>query len=71
MAERDKSNAETAYAGLCADCTHGRRIASDRGSVFYLCELSTSDPSYARYPRLPIIHCDGYERKLPPAGNPH
>jgi len=67
VAEPNNSNAERAYAGLCTDCTHGRRIQSDRGSLFYLCELSASDPSYPRYPRLPVIHCGGYKRN--PARN--
>jgi hypothetical protein len=62
MAQPKELDAERAYAGLCADCAHGRRIQSDRGSVFYLCELSASDPSYAKYPRLPVICCNGHER---------
>jgi hypothetical protein len=63
MAEPNKSDAERAYVGLCADCVHGRRIQSDRGSVFYLCEQAASDPSYPKYPRLPVIRCDGYQCK--------
>jgi hypothetical protein len=63
MAERNELDAERMHAGLCADCAHARRLASDRGSVFYLCELSASDPAYAKYPRLPVIRCAGYERK--------
>lgn len=48
-------------AGLCASCRHARRIESDRGSVFYLCELSASDPRFRKYPALPVIQCSGYE----------
>ena len=51
---------ESQVAGLCATCVHVRRIVSDRGSVFYLCELSKTDPSFPKYPRLPVVACDGF-----------
>jgi hypothetical protein len=38
-----------------------RRIASDKGSTFYRCERSATDPSFAKYPRLPVLRCSGYE----------
>jgi len=47
--------------GLCADCRFMRRIESDRGSTFYLCERSVSDPKFSKYPRLPVLQCSGYE----------
>jgi hypothetical protein len=50
-------------AGLCADCLHARTIRADRGSVFFLCQRSALDPRYARYPRLPVLACRGYERR--------
>ena len=50
-------------AGLCADCVHGRRVASERGSVFLLCELALTDKRFEKYPRLPVLRCVGYERK--------
>jgi aspartate carbamoyltransferase catalytic subunit len=52
---------ERAKVGLCGDCRHGRRVESDRGSVFWRCELSVSDPSFPKYPRLPVRECRGYE----------
>jgi hypothetical protein len=55
---------DTAAAGLCAECLHARRRESDRGSVFYLCELSASDPRFPKYPRLPVLSCDGFKKKL-------
>ena len=48
--------------GLCADCRFRRLIESDRGSTFYLCEKSTSDARFPKYPRLPVLQCAGYER---------
>ncbi len=53
-----------AAAGLCADCVHARRIESGRGSVFILCELSLTDLRFPKYPRLPVLSCEGYKKKL-------
>ncbi len=36
-------------------------MRSDRGSTFYLCELSFRDPRYPKYPRLPVVECSGYK----------
>lgn len=52
------------YVGLCADCQCMRRIESTRGSTFYLCQRSATDPKLPKYPRLPVIQCSGYERKV-------
>ncbi len=48
--------------GLCADCQFMRQIESDRGSIFYFCQRSATDPSFPKYPRLPVLQCAGYER---------
>lgn len=50
-------------AGLCFDCAHARRVESARSSVFFLCELSLTDPRFPKYPRLPILSCSGYARE--------
>jgi hypothetical protein len=54
---------ETPDAGLCDHCLHSRRIRSARGSVFHLCVLHERDARYAKYPRLPVVQCSGYEEK--------
>ena len=61
-------DAET--AGLCATCANMRRIVSDRGSVFYLCELSKTDARFVKYPRLPVVACEGYQSDGTPAQKP-
>jgi hypothetical protein len=48
-------------AGLCATCRHARRVESARGSRFWLCARSADDPRFAKYPRLPVVRCAGYE----------
>ena len=49
--------------GLCADCRHARVQRSGRGSVFWRCLRAEADPRFARYPRLPVTDCPGYERR--------
>jgi hypothetical protein len=53
-----KPNDATAL-GLCADCIHARRIESEKGSQFLFCRLSQTDPSFPKYPRLPVLTCSG------------
>lgn len=48
-------------AGLCDVCRHVRVIRNRRGSIFRLCKRSATDPAFPRYPRLPVVRCDGYE----------
>lgn len=47
--------------GLCATCRHARVVQSSRGSTFYLCRLAETDSRFAKYPRLPVLRCAGYE----------
>ena len=55
------SGEEQAGAGLCASCVHAKVITSARGSAFSLCQRSTTDPEFPRYPALPMRACRGYE----------
>jgi hypothetical protein len=54
---------ERSCVGLCADCRFMRVVQSDRASKFYFCERSATDPTFPKYPRLPVIECRGYEKK--------
>ena len=49
-------------SGLCESCKHSREVRAAR-STFIMCELSRTDPTFARYPRLPVLRCRGYELK--------
>jgi hypothetical protein len=49
------------FAGLCATCRYHRWIVSGRGSRFLFCDLSRSDPAFAKYPPLPVLGCPGFE----------
>lgn len=47
--------------GLCARCAHHRVTGNRRGSQFHLCGLAATDGRYRKYPRLPVLRCDGFE----------
>jgi hypothetical protein len=49
--------------GLCGACTHARIVETRRGSRFYLCERSRSDPRFPQYPPLPVLRCPGFDKK--------
>ena len=55
--------------GLCATCQHSRLVETARGSGFYLCRLSDTDPRFPRYPPLPVLRCDGYNPNAAPANS--
>lgn len=61
MVSQEQRETVVTGVGLCADCRFVRRIESDRGSVFYMCQRSATDPGFAKYPRLPVLQCAGYE----------
>ena len=45
---------------LCETCARVREVITPRGSRFLLCQLSTTDPAYPKYPPQPVVRCDGY-----------
>jgi hypothetical protein len=47
--------------GLCAGCVWVRVIENRKGSKFYRCGRSDVDPSFPRYPPLPVLRCRGYD----------
>ena len=50
--------------GLCARCTQAHLVRTPR-STFWLCGRARADSRYARYPRLPVLACPGFDA-LPP-----
>ena len=53
--------------GLCDACVHQREVGNTRGSTFSLCGLARTDPSFPKYPRMPVLRCEGFVRREPPA----
>lgn len=56
----DDTRHEEQGVGLCARCRHVQVVDSRRGSRFYLCRLSATDPRFPKYPRLPVLRCEGF-----------
>jgi|GEM_PF-1558013 len=50
--------------GLCRTCRHAQVVETRRGSRFYLCGRSKTDPSFPRYPNLPVLACPGYAVRI-------
>lgn len=49
------------HPGLCAACKHMSRVETPRASTFVMCNLSKTDPTFPKYPRLPVLQCHGYK----------
>ncbi len=45
--------------GLCGECWWARLVSS-RSSSFLRCGRSDKDPSFGRYPPLPVLICAGH-----------
>jgi len=61
-------SSQRSAAGLCDRCVHQRVVANTRGSSFSLCERHRTDPRFAKYPRLPVGECSGFESRRGPDG---
>jgi hypothetical protein len=61
-----KVNLRPSILGLCGQCAFMRPMQNDRGSKFYLCERSATDPNFPKYPRLPVSECAGYLARVVP-----
>ena len=60
---KEDGRRELHRVGLCLDCLYSRRTQTARGSTFYRCARSETDPSFPKYPRLPVLECAGYTQK--------
>jgi hypothetical protein len=52
------------HIGLCAACRHVKVIQSAKGSFFIMCGRAKTDPSFSKYPVLPVMRCAGYESQI-------
>ena len=60
---------EAERVGLCLRCVHARIVRS-RTSTYWRCALAEVDPRFERYPRLPVVACEGFRERpeeSPPA----
>ena len=45
---------------LCETCVWMREVITHKRSRFLLCQLSRSNPAFAKYPPQPVVRCDGH-----------
>jgi hypothetical protein len=50
--------------GLCLSCRFSRPVTNRRGSTFYRCGRADFDPSFVKYPPLPVLRCAGFESQV-------
>jgi hypothetical protein len=51
----------SAPTGLCGSCVHASIKDTRRGTSYLRCLRASWDERLARYPRLPVQSCVGYE----------
>jgi hypothetical protein len=51
-----------AAPGLCADCQYAKLTQTRHGPAYLRCTRAAWDAALARYPRLPVIECPGFQR---------
>ncbi len=49
----------TRRVGDCFGCGHAKTLKSKSGNALFMCGYAEKDPSYARYPALPLLDCPG------------
>jgi hypothetical protein len=50
---------------LCEACAWMREVVLAKGSRFYLCRLSQTNPAFPKYPPQPVRRCERYREKEP------
>ena len=48
-------------SSLCETCQFVRIVETPKGSRFLLCQQSTTDDRFPKYPPQPVILCRGYQ----------
>ncbi len=59
----DREPQQTVKPGLCESCIRAKVVRSGKGSAFWMCGKHFEDSRYPKYPRLPVLGCDGYSPK--------
>ena len=62
--DKPESTNHGAAAGLCASCALAREVPHPRGGApYWRCGKHDEDPSFPKYPRLPVVACGAYRPK--------
>ena len=67
--EGARLNPGQSEVGLCFRCRHARVVPTPERS-YWMCELSLTDRRFDKYPRLPVLACDGFVAKGPGGETP-
>jgi hypothetical protein len=60
----DGQAAAARRGGLCPYCQNVKLITSAKGSTFLLCQLSSNDPRFPKYPPQPVARCSGFAERV-------
>lgn len=52
--------ADISHVGLCLDCEYSKHVEAKEDAVYFLCHRFFTDPTFPKYPRLPVLGCSGY-----------
>lgn len=61
MADEGPPTGLGAPLGLCGRCRHPSLNTTKRGTTYLRCTRAKWDDRLTRYPRLPVLHCPGFE----------
>ena len=57
------TKSDPSHVGLCLDCLHAKQVAGKEDTFYFLCELSFTNRTFPKYPRLPVLQCPGYVKR--------
>ena len=64
ISEQTQSPPPDPSVGLCATCIHARTVSHPRGGApYWRCGKHDEDPTFPKYPRLPVLQCAGFRNK--------
>jgi hypothetical protein len=61
MSSDEPSDQPKPEVGLCSICRFAKTQRSSKEHTFWRCQRADSEPSFRRYPPLPVSECAGFE----------
>jgi hypothetical protein len=60
LKDKVATKSDPSHVGLCLDCLHAKQVEGKEDTFYFLCELSFTNRTFPKYPRLPVLRCPGY-----------